>query len=85
MQIGGHCRKRTVERGPTACRLVGVLPACAQHGIEGVLRVTEPLSVLDEVQGTRHYRRGRTELPAAYRLRETPRGYSLIKVSEAEV
>ena len=37
---------------------ISFLACClrAQHGIKGVLWVTKPLNILDEVQDTMHYR-----------------------------
>ena len=42
--------------------------------IEKLLRVTEPLNVLDMVKDTMHWRHGCKELQAAYQLRDTAQG-----------
>ena len=55
------------------------------HGTTGTVRVTRPLHVLDEVQGT-HYQHVHKALPTAHQLQETPAGgYDLMKVSSAVV
>ena len=65
--------------------IFGVLSAGIQHCIKKLLRLTKLLNILHEIKDTMHYQHGCKELPAAYRLRETPRGQDLIKVSSAKV